>query len=86
MKDHLDDISLFPSFHKCKFMENEELEEPELHQELLDMVYELLKYFDAIELSIANEKQESIINGLPLNRGAVLIFAPGNHFEKKSFI
>ena len=77
----MDDKDIFPSFSRIKNIKDEELENPDIHEDLLDMIYELLLYFDDMELSNSKEKNESAINGLPTERGAVLIFAPGKFMD-----
>lgn len=80
---YLDGLKSCPSYSRIKAIENEELEYPDLHEELLEIVRELLINFDHEELEETTKNKETTINGLPCNRGAVLIFAPGFLFANK---
>jgi HrpA-like RNA helicase len=76
-KDSIEDKEIFPSYKMIQKMSDEALKEPKLCPELFDMVYDLLVYFDQLEIDEAKSKKEPTLNDMPMNRGAVLIFAPG---------
>jgi ATP-dependent RNA helicase TDRD9 len=75
----------FPSYSTIQAIKTEELQYPDIHEDLLKIVYELLVYFDHLEFDAAKVNNEPTVNGLPCNRGTVLIFAPGfiYKFKKK---
>ena len=81
---YLDDLKHFPSFSHIQ--EYGELEYPALHSILLNMVYDLLIYFDKIEVELAKNNKESTINNFPMKRGAVLIFVPGLQFSQGDIV